>query len=316
MWQRFVTTFLAVFCAGIATALAFILLVDPYDSGRFGIAWPPGVIDQNPRTANASRGRDPRFDSAVIGNSRGQLIDPARLSMGSGRNFVQLTVPGTGPREQLTLLRWFMRHHQNIGAIVLAADAYWCTQDESLPISAPFPFWLYSESNREYTMNILNTAALDRGWRRILLALGLRQPSDPAGYWDYERGRVWAFAPNVPEGLVPASDMRPPQRWFPAVERLQALVTELPAETGLVVLFPPTFVTALPVAGSALAEWTAECKGAFARLVERRGTLLDFQVDGEVARDPKNFMDVTHYRAGVARKVENAIIAALGRRER
>ena len=37
-----------------------------------------GVRDASPRTANASRARDPQFDSAVIGNSTGQLVKPER----------------------------------------------------------------------------------------------------------------------------------------------------------------------------------------------------------------------------------------------
>ena len=37
--------------------------------------------------------------------------------------FVQLTVPGTGPREQLAILDFFVRHHPRIGALVIVADA-------------------------------------------------------------------------------------------------------------------------------------------------------------------------------------------------
>jgi hypothetical protein len=100
MWSRFVWTFLATFGLGTVAIAGFIAIVDPYDSGHFGIRWLSGIVDEDPRTADASRGRDQRFDSPVIGNSHGQLLDPARLSAGSGRQFVQLTVPGTGPREQ------------------------------------------------------------------------------------------------------------------------------------------------------------------------------------------------------------------------
>jgi hypothetical protein len=312
MWQRFVTVFLMTLCLGGCAAFGFILLVDPYDSRRLGLGWISGIVDEDPRTASVSRGRDPRFDSAVIGNSRGQLIDPARLSSGSGLNFVQLTVPGTGPREQLVLLRWFMGHHDLIRAIVLAADDTWCTQDPALPIASPFPFWLYTDSNAEYTVNALRTAALDRGWRRLLLALGLRHESDPTGFSDYERGRVWAFAPNVPEGLTPASGIHSPQRPFPAIEKLQAVLRQLPADARFIVVFPPVFVTGLPAAGSDAAEWMAECKGAFSRLVDGRGIMIDFAVDGERVRDPKNFMDAFHYRASLAGQIDEAIVAILG----
>lgn len=311
MWQRFVVVFLMTLCLGGSAAFGFILLVDPYDRGHPGLGWLSGIVDEDPRTASASRGRDRRFNSAVIGNSHGQLIDPARLSSGTGLNFVQLTVPGTGPREQLTLMQWFIDHHDHIGAVVLAADSTWCTQDPALPITTPFPFWLYTESNAEYAANVLRSDALDRGWRRILVAFGIRHESDPTGFSDYERGRAWAFAPNVPEGLSPASGIRSPQRSFPAIEKLRAAVRQLAANARLIVVFPPVFVTQLPVAGSDAGESMEECKGAFSKLVDGRGALIDFAIDGELVRDPKNFMDATHYRTSLASQLDEAIIATL-----
>ena len=70
--------------------LALVLVVDPYDSGRLGLLGIEGVDDASPRTANASRARDPQFDSAVIGNSTGQLLKPSELSRLTGLRFVQL----------------------------------------------------------------------------------------------------------------------------------------------------------------------------------------------------------------------------------
>jgi hypothetical protein len=313
MWGRYVRAFLLTFCGGGVIAYAFILVMDPYDSGRFGPQWIAGAVDETPRTGDASRGRDARFNSAIIGNSHGQLIDPAHLHAATGLNFVQLTVPGTGPREQLTLLRWFVQHHDRIGAVVLAADQLWCTQDASLPVDNPFPFWLYSQSGVEYALNALRTAALDRGWRRLLLAVGLRKESNPVGYSDYERDRPWTFgdhAPRPPEGFKPAAEIRTPQRRFPAIDRLKLLLSRLPADARFVVVFPPVYVTELPAAGSDTAELMAECKGAFLALVGSKA-LVDFAVDSAEIRDPTNFMDVTHYRSALARQLESAIVAAL-----
>ena len=120
---------------GAVLVFALVIAVDPYDSGRFGWLGIEGVSDESPRTANASRGRDPQFDSAVIGNSTGQLLSPAELSRATGARFVQLTVPGTGPREQIALLRWFARHHDRVGAIVIVTDSTWCTEESALPIA-------------------------------------------------------------------------------------------------------------------------------------------------------------------------------------
>src|SRR5262245_2100645 len=145
-WGRWLAAFLGALALGAAVVLAFVLAVEPYDSGRFGILGIRGVDDASPRTANASRARDPQFDSAVIGNSTGQLIKPAELSGLTGKRFVQLTVPGTGPREQLAIMDFFVRQHPQVGAIVIVTDASWCQRDPALRMQHPFPFWLYGES--------------------------------------------------------------------------------------------------------------------------------------------------------------------------
>jgi hypothetical protein len=45
-------------------------------------------------------------------------------------------------------------------------------------------------------------------------------------------------------------------------------------------------------------------------LAQKYGIFLDFLVDGDMARDPTNFMDQIHYRAAVARRLEHAIAVA------
>src|SRR5215212_10900256 len=140
-WGRWLATFLGALALGTAAIFALVLAVDPYDSGRFGILGIEGVYDESPRTANASRARDLQFDSAVFGNSTGQLLKPSELSSLTGGSFVQLTVPGTGPREQLAIMDFFLRHHPRPAALVIVTDAGWCQRDSALPLQHPFPFW-------------------------------------------------------------------------------------------------------------------------------------------------------------------------------
>ena len=310
-WSGFVLEFLAVFVAGTAAMAALIVIADPYKSGRFGVRWNLGIVDESPRTADVSRGRDPSFNAAVIGDSRGQLLDPARLSAMTAWKFVQLSVPGSGPREQLTILRWFLQHHDGPVAIVLTTDDAWCTADPALPPVSPFPFWLYG-SDFEYATHMLRPEALDRSLRRIMLAAGRRKASDPAGYWDYEIGRVWHFsAPPAPAPAELAS-LAPlePQRGFPAVEQLAATLSESKDRIALVMMFPPVHATLLPRRDTAEAATIAQCKGALGSLAQKYGIFLDFLVDGDMARDPTNFMDQIHYRAAVARRLEHAIAVA------
>jgi hypothetical protein len=308
-WSRFVLEFLATFLIGLAATAVLMVIADPYNSGRFGIRWKLGIVDESPRTADVSRGRDPAFNAAVIGDSRGQLLDPSRLSAMTAWKFVQLSVPGSGPREQLTLLRWFLQHHGGPVAVVLTTDDVWCTANPDLPPVSPFPFWLYG-SNFDYVTHMLRGEALDRSLRRIMLAAGFRTASDPAGYWDYESGRVWHFSPPpVPAELASLAPLEP-QRSFPAVEQLAAVLAKSKGRIALVMMFPPAYATILPRRDSAEAAMIAQCKGALETLAQKYGVFLDFLVDGDIARDPMNFMDQIHYRAVVARHLEGAIAAA------
>ena len=312
-WRLFIVRFGVSLIAFSTTVYLLLLLVDPYDSGRLFHYQVLGVMDEDPRTANVSRGRDPAFDSAIIGNSRGQMLDPQLLSRETGLRFVQLTVPGTGPREQIAVLRWFVRHHRQIGAIIIVVDPIWCTQDPTPPLEIPFPFWLYGDETPEYLKNLFRMQALNRTWQRMLLWLGLRERGRADGYWNYELGRTWAFRPPLPPRFEPAAlPAKTPEIPFPGIERLRADLTDLHSTATLILLMPPTFYLSLPASGDPTAGQIAQCKGALADLAARsHGAFVDFNVDGEIARDPENFMDPIHYRAPIARMMIMSVAAAL-----
>lgn len=61
-WTRWLAVFVGAIALGCSVVFALVLAVDPYDSGRVGILGIEGVVDASPRTANASRARDPQFD--------------------------------------------------------------------------------------------------------------------------------------------------------------------------------------------------------------------------------------------------------------
>src|ERR1700736_826241 len=102
-----------------------MLTIGPYDSGRFGLLGIEGVADSTESTANASRARDPQFDSAIFGNSTGQLLNPTELSQATGKRFVQLVAPGADPSGHLAILDFFRRNHPRIGALVFVIDDPW-----------------------------------------------------------------------------------------------------------------------------------------------------------------------------------------------
>jgi hypothetical protein len=76
---------------------------------------------------------------------------------------------------------------------------------------------------------------------------------------------------------------------------------------------PPTFYTAIPRSGSIEAAELQVCKMAFKRVVagRSRSNFIDYGIDNALTRDPDNFVDLIHYRAKLARKIEQGIAASI-----
>ncbi|QOG17562.1 MULTISPECIES: hypothetical protein [Bradyrhizobium] len=299
---------------GAALIATLVILVDPYDSGRFGPFAIRGVADRNPWTANVSRARDTQFDSAILGNSTGQLLEPARLDKATGLRFVQLVAPGADPRGDLAILDFFARHHQTIRALVFSIDQPWCSQ-AVLPLSKdPFPYWLYEGGTLRQLGHLFTWAALDRSFQRIAIARGARQPVRADGYWNYEE--LWAPGAKHPTAAEPANAA--PFRGkvtdhFPYADMLAAAIGKFPREVAVVLVMPPTFYTIVPVPGTRDAAVHAACREAFRSIVSGRANsnLVDYRVDNALTRDPANFTDLVHYRAAIARRIEQGIAASL-----
>jgi hypothetical protein len=294
-----------------ALLFALLLLIDPYDTGRFPSFGLVGVRDRSMRTADASRGRDPHFNAAVVGNSTAQIINPYRLSDLTGLHFIQLSIPQTGPREQLELMRWVLSNHASYGALVVVADPLWCSHDPNLPLREPFPSWLYG-GDADYLANVISSKAIDRSVWRLQIALGLAKPVDPVGYTDYISGQRPPFEP-LPSGPPVDTEVTPGQTPFPWIDRLHALVAGLTQSVRVVVVVPPVYVAYLSPPGSKEATTIDACKAALANVIagRRLGAFLDFRVDMPEAHDISDFVDFVHYREKLQRVVEDRIIAAL-----
>ncbi len=320
-WTGFTGAFLS---AAVLIAVAFLtaaFLIDPYDSGRSPLKLGEGVRPQGPRTALASRGRDPRFTGAIFGNSHIQLISPEELHAKTGIPFVSLIAPATQPRETFATIDWFLRHHRATPpqAIVVGIDNYWCTANPALPNEKPFPFWLLSRSLPDYLGGLMRFDLLEELPRRIgYLTSGKAERARPDGYWDYESGYgVQGYGTN-PE--IIARLQKPIEAGggnvdgpFPAATGLEELMKAAPAETVLILLRPPVYVTALSKPGTRDAAADAACRKAFADLAARRPrtALVDWRVDRPELRDPKLFFDHSHYRQPIARLVEADIADAI-----
>jgi hypothetical protein len=312
-WGRCLRASIGSLAVGASLVLALMLAVDPYDSGRFGWFSIKGVNDRNATTANVSRARDPQFNAAIFGNSTGQLLAPVELSRATGLQFVQLVAPGADPRGQLAILDFFVRHHPRIGALVFVLDDLWCsTSLPPLPRSA-FPFWLYGESALAYLDHLFTWKALDRAFQRIDIGLGRRAPMNADGFWSYEE--VWPPEKRPEEGPKrpsPPSGGRSDHA-FPFAGLLRAAIGKLPADVPVVLLSPPTFHRLVPEPGTRDATDLAACYAAYKSIVAGRphSNFIDYRIDNALTRDPRNFVDMIHYRAGVARRLEQGVAASI-----
>jgi hypothetical protein len=319
-WTRFSFVLLGVAVGLTAFLVIVAYLIDPYDTGRSTVFAKPGVRPQGPRTAAASRGRDPAFQAAVFGNSRSQLLSPERLAAATEIPFVQLTVPGTGPKEQFVLFEWFMRHHEGAArAVVFGMDDLWCSSDPALTNKHAFPFWLFDESRLGYLRGLLSYEALEELPRRLRYLFG-KNPARarPDGYWDYEPdyarlgyneadGRV-----RLERAVAPTSSPNREPR-FPAAEQLETMLKAVPANVAVVLLFPPVYAGALAKDASQAADADRACKNALARASQTHpgAMVLDWRVDRPETRNTDMFFDESHYRHRLARLVEDDIAAAL-----
>ncbi|WP_375463970.1 hypothetical protein [uncultured Methylobacterium sp.] len=321
-WHRFVRLALGT-AAGLALGyLGLAYAIDPYDSGRSTLFSVGGVRPQGPRTASASRGRDPAFTGAIIGNSHIQLVEPARLSALTGIAFVQLAVPATGPGEQFLILDWYLRHHPGPEAVVVAADEYWCTDDPALPNAKPFPFWLLSSDVPAYLRGLMRFSVAQEVVGRSGWLMRRRRPLSPAdGWWDYEPDYLRLGDADDPRLAAdrdrPAPDAPDPHRAgpFPAAARFAAALGRVPRATPVVLVFPPLYAAGLPRPGTGRARADAACREALAGALAAhpRAAVLDWRRDRPETRDAALFFDQTHYRHPLARQVADDIADALRR---
>ena len=252
-WGRWVREF------GISMLLAsvligvFIVCADPFDTGRLALLHADGATETRAAFAAVSRARDRQFDAAVIGNSRAQLLDPARLSALTRHNFVQLSVPAAHVAEEEAIVSWFLDHHQGTPVILLIVlDDAWCSPG---PLTGrPFPFWLFGDTPT-YVRHVISPDGLDKAWRRVRLALGLLERARPDGYDDYERVKVWDRRMAALRVAVkpPATDANVGTP-IPAAAVLQQLMARADPRSRIVLLWSPVHANALPVPNSAAAE--------------------------------------------------------------
>jgi hypothetical protein len=312
-WTRSLVACLGALGIGALLLFAVMFAVDPYDTGRFGLFGIDGVDDRNTQTATASRARDPQFDSAIIGNSTAQLLNPADLSQATGLRFVQLYLTGGSPREQLAVLDFFLRNHSRVGALVMVADPFWCSHRRVEPRPGEFAYWIYGNSSLAYAARLMSWPAIEHVAQRISIGLGWRQRNNPDGFFSYED--IWLPGTfretNRPRDPAPVAAAN--RDIFPEISQLDDVVKRLPADVSVVVVVPPTFHTTIAKPGTAEATEREACNAALRRIVAGRpySNFIDYRVENALTRDSANFADFIHYRPVIADRMVEGIVESI-----
>jgi hypothetical protein len=296
---------------GALLLLAFMILVDPYDSGKFGLLGIDGVDDRNTHTAVASLARDANFDSAIIGNSTALMLDPLELSRATGLRFVQLAVTGASPPEEFAVLDFFLRHHPRARALVVVTDPSWCAHDSAEPWRA-FPYWLYGKSSLVYAARLFSWPALEHAFQRLSIGLGLRKRMDPTGTFK----DIWPVGEfhetNRPKDPPPAATIAG-RDIFPELTQLDEVIKKLPADIAMVLTVPPTLYPMIPQPGTVAGAESEACNAALRQIVAGRphSNFIDYRIDNAMTRDRANFVDFIHYRPHLAARMAEGIAASI-----
>jgi len=317
-WRRFSVTFVVAIVVLLAGFTGGLVLLDPYDTGRFTPLSVRGVAEGPPWQVNASRARDQRFDSVVVGNSRMQMLEPERLDRLTGRRFVNLSVLRSGPLEVRPVFEAFLRHHPSPRAAVIGVDELWCRPTQKR--GNQFPYWLYSASNPEYLYGLVRYQAVEQMARRLSALFGGAEMARPDGYWDYTTVYLGKTGGQAKQDAMKSSASRPvdtdnPDRVFPAMAILRDMLDALPATTRTVLAWPPTHINFQPQPGSVAEAVLDQCKAQIRDIASRHPNVmfLDWGGDRAENRDPANFHDEIHFRKALAGQLADAVGAELVR---
>jgi len=321
-WPRFLKLYLRLMVLGLGTWFAAYHLIDPYGTKVWGLEMSRAPLNGNQRFFTPLLAREERFDSAIVGDSTTLELRPDLINEKFGGSFVNLSLNGATPDENLTLLDVFVRFHPVPKTVIIRVSDYDCGTSEppkrGLP---PFPDALYDQ-------NPLNDLSVSLSWEtaRVMVqqagyALGKHRshaaldghddpfegkPVDPAG----DAARIKAVAENMQLRAATATPRNSPDEFvLPGLHYLRSMLDLLPAETGKMLVFLPRAPLALPPVGSPDAMRWQACKERVADMARQYANTLalDMQYDSPLARLENAFHDHNHYYQPLADRIVEAL---------
>lgn len=330
-WRRFVIVLAFTLVALVVVCYGFLLLMDPYDSVPFSPTIKRVQVDENQqRYFYPALARDPKFDSALIGNSNIRLLRPDMLTQSLGGNWVNLAVNAASSWEQEQLFNVFAGNHGEIANILVGMDYLWCEDRYAQQrfvghlSQETFPAWLYDD-NTANDLPPLTVASLQHAWLLFLTNIGLRQPlygedgytvfTDPISEYRLDKARKNIYGSVTPKKvrrIEPAVKLTAKARRripISALTRLETMLDQLPESTRIILFFVPyhSYYQAQP--GSRKMIMWNECKRRVSKIASRydNAYVLDFMIRSKITRTDSNYWDHKHYTVTVGDELTRMI---------
>lgn len=325
-WSRSFVLATALFAG---TVFAFVAGLDPFGLRVGAGTTPRPIMDINQRFMYPQLVRSGAFDAAVVGTSTMRLIDPRALSRDLGAQFVNLAMNAATPWEQTQTARLFQQHVSAPRWLIWGLDQTWCESDATEPAKwrtpRPVPGWFSRDVGWLDWPRLLNLTNLEIAGRLLAYRLGLGREriradgyevfTPPEASYDLARARSHLYAASGGEPVAPVQEavVAVPEAarraWrFPAVAWLSETLASYPQTTRVMLVLPPSHVTAFPQPGSVAGQRYAACKQAIATMAKMRdAVVVDYAHASPVTSEDSHYWDTLHFRLPVAQRVEQEL---------
>lgn len=312
-WSRWLLLLVTCGVIGSTAALAFVVAVDPFSTGRMTPIDRIDYVTNNRLYGDLARVRNPSFDAAIFGNSHALRIVPEQLNHATGRRFAMLGIEGTRLDQQIFLIHQFYKRRRD-PVMVIVLDDFSCSAEVEPPNGYVLPRWLYDGSTFEYLSRILSPFSVRELICRILILFGFAAGVAPDGY-DPTPWQPWGRDQMARDLITmsPPTEGPPASAPLPYLDELERTMREVGLHSTVLLVFSPVYVKHLPVPGSNADERLTACKeraAAIARTVPHAG-LLDLYVKLPGTEDPANFVDATHWTGALSVEIDTAIAQRL-----
>ncbi len=321
-WARVARRGFAWFALALFVTVAFVWIIDPYDTLPFSPDFDRAPSTTNQRFGYPAVAMNPDFDSLVIGTSVVRLLKPSDLEEAFGGRFANLAMNSGMPFEQSQIFDLFRRHHDRIRTVVFGIDEVWCRLEAAPKFTPrPFPPWLYDDNRWNDALYLLNMPGLEQAGRQLAQLLGLRKEKyqrngyrvflPPVSEYDLEKVRQTLYTDGnrtLPAALTPPKGAYADFRaglTFPDLKILRDLATSLPGETTKIFLISPVHAISVARPGSEDEALWRECVSQIAKIGAEAGNahVLDFRIRSEITTEDRHYWDNLHFGVETASRV-------------